>query len=355
MKAKGATEDELERINDDDDLYALAGDLVRRKDIEWVSIESVAEAAGVSVEEVRRYRLLVGLPPNETLVPAWTVVGLRDYLLAAAFSGEEGARDYVRVLAAAVARVTAAATGVFLNDVAPRLRASEVPPAEAVELVEAMSSALLVHTPEAFDLLFREHTLLGARRGRLEHEADQARVAIGFVDLAGSTAWAERVTHAEHAAALSRFEDAAWSAASSRGARVVKMIGDARRDCCLVYRHSRSYARQARRDDRASLNRPEGSGRTMRLRRPIVEAPAPYCTLQVGHSEGKTQLCLWHHDAARSALFRASHRHLRANHYHQVPERGSRPRRRPKLGVSRCSGLRCAEPCTRPLTRSRTQ
>jgi class 3 adenylate cyclase len=132
----------------------------------------------------------------------------------------------VRVLAAAVARVTAAATGVFLNDVAPRLRASEVPPAEAVELVEAMSSALLVHTPEAFDLLFREHTLLGARRGRLEHEADQARVAIGFVDLAGSTAWAERVTHAEHAAALSRFEDAAWSAASSRGARVVKMIGD---------------------------------------------------------------------------------------------------------------------------------
>ena len=35
--------------------------------IEWVSIDSAAEAACVSVEEVRRYRLLVGLPPNEAV------------------------------------------------------------------------------------------------------------------------------------------------------------------------------------------------------------------------------------------------------------------------------------------------
>jgi hypothetical protein len=46
------------------------------------------------------------------------------------------------------------------------------------------------------------------------------------VDLAGSSSWAAQISNAEYAAALSGCEDGAWSAASSRGARLVKMIGD---------------------------------------------------------------------------------------------------------------------------------
>jgi adenylate cyclase len=51
-------------------------------------------------------------------------------------------------------------------------------------------------------------------------------VALGFVDLVGSTPWAEGLNLRDHSLALSRFESAAWSSAVLAGRRVVKMIGD---------------------------------------------------------------------------------------------------------------------------------
>jgi class 3 adenylate cyclase len=222
----GASVEEIERATDDDALYGLAGDLVRRRGIEWMTVEDVATAAGVAVEDVERYRLLVGLSPGETMLPAWTVTGIGSYRLAASFAGEDGARDYVRVLAGAAARVAAASTALALNEVAPALHAAQMSTVEALELIEVMTTALITHTPQAFDFLFREHVLISGRRGRMEHEAELAHVAVGFVDLTGSTTWAEQVPHREYAAALARFEDGAWSATSSRGARLVKTIGD---------------------------------------------------------------------------------------------------------------------------------
>ncbi len=51
-------------------------------------------------------------------------------------------------------------------------------------------------------------------------------VALGFVDLVGSTAWAETMNLREQNLALTRFESAAWSSAVLAGGRVVKTIGD---------------------------------------------------------------------------------------------------------------------------------
>ena len=51
-------------------------------------------------------------------------------------------------------------------------------------------------------------------------------VALGFVDLVGSTAWAQSVNLREQNLALTRFESAAWSSAVLAGGRVVKTIGD---------------------------------------------------------------------------------------------------------------------------------
>ena len=79
---------------------------------------------------------------------------------------------------------------------------------------------------KAWHHLFREHLLLSARRGRAEHEAELSRIAIAFVDLTDSTPWAEQVPRTRHSAALSRFEEAAWSSASAREVRLVKLIGD---------------------------------------------------------------------------------------------------------------------------------
>jgi class 3 adenylate cyclase len=226
LRATGASEGDIRQVSNEDDLFALIGDLVRRKDIEWMSIEEVANVASVSVEEIERYRLLVGLPSGESPVPAWTATGVDSFRVAASLAGEDGARDFMRVLAGSAARVAATATAWFLNEVGPRLRQSDLPTMEALDLIEAMTTEMIARTPIGFEILFREHLLIAARRGRAEHEANLSRVAVAFVDLAGSTSWAEQVPHIEQAAALSRFEDAAWSVASNRGARLVKMIGD---------------------------------------------------------------------------------------------------------------------------------
>ncbi len=51
-------------------------------------------------------------------------------------------------------------------------------------------------------------------------------VALGFVDLVGSTAWAQSMNLRDQNLALTRFESAAWTSAVLAGGRVVKTIGD---------------------------------------------------------------------------------------------------------------------------------
>jgi len=57
-------------------------------------------------------------------------------------------------------------------------------------------------------------------------EGSSEVVALGFVDLVGSTGWAEGLSLRDGSLALSRFESAAWTSAVLAGGRVVKMIGD---------------------------------------------------------------------------------------------------------------------------------
>ena len=65
-----------------------------------------------------------------------------------------------------------------------------------------------------------------SRRSSSGSEGATEVVALGFVDLVGSTAWAESLDLREQSLALTRFESAAWSSAVLAGGRVVKTIGD---------------------------------------------------------------------------------------------------------------------------------
>ncbi len=199
----GATEEEIDRVTSDDALFTLTGDVIRRRDIEWLPIEDIAAAAGVSIEDVKRYLLLVGLPAGDNLVPDWTLYGLESYHIVVSFLGEEIARTWFRVLAASAATVAAAATAMALNDVVPQLRELDAPPLDTLQVLEPMVVELVTRTPKAWQQLFRQHILLSACRGRAEHEADLSRVAIAFVDLTDSTQWAEQVSRTLHSSALS--------------------------------------------------------------------------------------------------------------------------------------------------------
>jgi adenylate cyclase len=54
----------------------------------------------------------------------------------------------------------------------------------------------------------------------------ELHIALAFVDLVSSTAWAESVDPVEHSEALRRFEMQASTLAADHGARLVKLIGD---------------------------------------------------------------------------------------------------------------------------------
>ncbi len=59
-----------------------------------------------------------------------------------------------------------------------------------------------------------------------EFEGPTEVVALGFVDLVGSTAWAQTLHLRDQSLALTRFESAAWTSAVLSGGRVIKTIGD---------------------------------------------------------------------------------------------------------------------------------
>ncbi len=105
LLAVGANEVKIDRVMDDDAFLALAGDLVRRRDIEWMPIE-----------DVERYRLLVGLAGRDNLVPEWAAYGFESYRIVASLIGDEVTRAWFRMLAASAATRAAAATAMALND-----------------------------------------------------------------------------------------------------------------------------------------------------------------------------------------------------------------------------------------------
>ena len=110
-----------------------------------------------------------------------------------------------------------------------RAQVSETAMLSFVTVPDVLSSVLLAQ----FDRATRRAVMA---RGWSEAGADGAAgsagggagevVALGFVDLVGSTSWAEGLSLRDQSLALSRFESAAWSSAVLAGGRVVKMIGD---------------------------------------------------------------------------------------------------------------------------------
>src|SRR5262249_57652215 len=77
----------------------------------------------------------------------------------------------------------------------------------------------------AIDMLLRRHIDLAQRPLVMGIQETQA-LAVGFVDLVGSTALAQRLPMSELGALLTSFDELASEAIVSGGGRFVKLIGD---------------------------------------------------------------------------------------------------------------------------------
>jgi class 3 adenylate cyclase len=87
----------------------------------------------------------------------------------------------------------------------------------------------LLGLPETIQVLFPSYVRDAVRRLRLASappSSSGVRVAVGFVDLVGSTTLLQRLSGAELARAVGEFETAAYDLALSHDGRIVKFIGD---------------------------------------------------------------------------------------------------------------------------------
>jgi adenylate cyclase len=242
LTERGATLEQMVEAHQQGSLPAVAGDLVVGTAPATSSVSEVAARTGVSVERVQRILLASGLPAaSDTKLPEDLDVLIASFEQGAAVMGEDPTLAFTRVLGAAATNIAEAAVALFYAEFGPgavregsdelaRARASETATLAFTTVPEALSRVLMEQferaTRRALSARAWPASSAGAEAGVETAEASSEVVALGFVDLVGSTSWAEGLSLRDHSLALSRFESAAWSSALLAGGRVVKMIGD---------------------------------------------------------------------------------------------------------------------------------
>ena len=241
LTARGATLEQMVEAHRRGGLPVVAGDLVVGTEPATLSVEELAARCGVSVERLQRVLLAMGLP----LAPDTKLPGDLDSLMAAfeqgvALMGEDAILAFTRVLGAAATNIAEAAVALFYAELGPgtgregsdelaRARVSETATRAFTTVPGVLSRLLLAQFERAARraVLTRDWSAPTGAGGDAAAAAGPSEVvALGFVDLVGSTQWAEGLSLRDHSLALSRFGSAAWSSAVHAGGRVVKMIGD---------------------------------------------------------------------------------------------------------------------------------
>ena len=191
-----------------------------------ISADEAAIRCGVAIETVMDVRAAAGFPvidSAEPSMPETVIDDVKTFVFGSELYGREEALAFVRVLGRAAARVMEAARALFGGSI-ERMgdeAATELDVAKANELaivawtqVQSVMLHLLAEDPLR-NVGFAEALMRG-----------ELHVAVAFVDLVSSTAWAESVDPAVHAEALRRFEMQSSTLAADHGARLVKLIGD---------------------------------------------------------------------------------------------------------------------------------
>src|SRR5438094_4829688 len=143
--------------------------------------------------------------------------------------GEEAMIQLLRVIGSSMARIADAAVSMFLVNLELPLHDDGTDVVMAVARANRDAGMLIPSLVDAVEVLLRRH-LMAARRSLLavqvEGGTETQRLAVGFVDLVGSTALAQNQSLADWGATLSEFEQLAQDQIIASGARLVKLIGD---------------------------------------------------------------------------------------------------------------------------------
>lgn len=193
------------------------------------TIQEVADAAGISVDLLRRVVLAAGLQIADDDFREADEHTFRLFGIGAELFGPEPTLRFTRAMGSALASVADAAISLFLVSVEdPMLRQGT----EQVERAKATEVAVdaLTEIPNVMGGLFRGHVEQAIRRQRASADHETApgayRLAIGFVDLVGYTTLSRDMALLDVVELVEQFEMTASEVVTRGGGRLVKHIGD---------------------------------------------------------------------------------------------------------------------------------
>jgi adenylate cyclase len=196
-----------------------------------LTLSEAVQRSGISEEKLLQVTRAAGFPDPG---PGDRVIGEQFADLAAGMAageemfGEDAVLQLVRVMGSAMARLADALVSMFLVNVESAVRDAD-PVGLGIARANAEAIALVPTVTGALDILLRQH-IIAARRSILGDATDTGYetqpMCVGFVDLVGSTALAQRLSTRELGAALTEFEHTAADTVTAAGGRVVKLIGD---------------------------------------------------------------------------------------------------------------------------------
>jgi adenylate cyclase len=224
LRAKGLSIDEIDQAEADGTLHLLVLDWLALPKQPKYTQAQVAEQAGLSLEEAKRFWRALGFPdvaPDEVtftdhdLNALTTVTGL----IHLGMTDVDVALQLARVIGQSMARIA---------DATPRPPLTARDSARFAELFAITGGATLDGQAKLLDYVWRRHLQQSLRRHAIRRTdtPGQTVLAVGFADLVGFTALSQQLSEAALAEVVTRFEALAYDTVAAGGGRVVKMIGD---------------------------------------------------------------------------------------------------------------------------------
>jgi adenylate cyclase len=229
LVARGATEDELVSADREHRLPGLSSELVRRQRAPRITPRQLAESGVMSLETFDAVWRAAGLPaidPDASVLFDADREVFASFGVGAAVFGEDVTLQFTRVVGAALATIADAALAIFGITVEPEFRSGERDELEFTKVAETASAMLVNEVPKVIAGLFRHHVEAAIDRYQAMGVGERAVLAVGFLDVVGSTQLTWDVGAAAVGSALSEFERRATEEIATRGGRLVKTIGD---------------------------------------------------------------------------------------------------------------------------------
>lgn len=199
-----------------------------------LSARDVAEQAGVTPEQARRFWQALGFPRVSTEATPFTRQDVAMLRAAAAVLEREHLDPDVlvqmtRTTGQALARVATMHVSSIADQIERVTSSTDLSDQDVADAVATLGESLQLSHEPFLGYIWRRHLLaaisqtVATANGRT---ADGEVGSVGFADLVGFTALSQQLSDLELARVVGRFEEIAYAHIPDRGGRVVKMIGD---------------------------------------------------------------------------------------------------------------------------------